>query len=287
MTSLPQFGAAALGWHGHGGAAAGTAAGRDSSPGAWGGHCLQPVLRCPGVLSRHLTTRGPEDLLPTSVLPGGTLSPCTRGSEAASLSLYATARGSVRYGLGRLRPQRYVWMPRQDSKKPSRICRAGGGGRGKRIHPHVQHCQARHLLSSDPAGSSATSLVGWCPRHKAWLAPSQLPQRHYRQLEKLTQRRSLDSMEGLPIAGQEGVTHLRSSRNTTTAQSSTGSRRQQCGTGSSSTQRNAPKTLCCLPGVSTAGRHPGARASPLGFGKGFPRGPLQHQIVPGEKTWLT
>lgn len=57
--------------------------------------------------------------------------------------------------------------------KPSRICRAGGGG--NHIHQQVKRCQVGHPLSSDPAFSRATSLVGQHRHYKAWLALLQLP----------------------------------------------------------------------------------------------------------------
>ena len=215
--SLPQFGAGALGlartWgdssfpHGcPGRAAAGTATGRDSSPGAWWGQCLRPTLHCSDVLSRHPVTSGPEDLLPTSVLPGAPPSLHVHGSEGDSLSLSATAQVSLRSGLGRLCLQRLCVGAETRQQKPSRICRARGGG--KPIHPHVQRCQVGCPLSSDPAFSSATSLVGQHPHHKAWLALSQLLQRHHQQLRPLSSSALGDGHEtprkGCPLTAGKG-----------------------------------------------------------------------------------
>lgn len=52
-----------------------------------GRQCLQPMLCCPGVLSRCPMTSGPEDLLPMSVLPDIPLSPRVRGSEGQPVTL--------------------------------------------------------------------------------------------------------------------------------------------------------------------------------------------------------
>lgn len=142
-------------------AAAGTATGKDSSLGPWGEQCLQPMLCCPDGLSRHPMTRGPEDLLPTSVLPDAPLSLHVHGSKRGQPATLCSCAGLTLVLARQAAPAEVCVAAETRQQKPSKICRASGGG--KHIHPHVQDCQEGHPLSSDPAFSSATSLVGQHP----------------------------------------------------------------------------------------------------------------------------